>query len=54
MIEPMTIRLPSELRAIIKQTAKNQGFTLNALIINILWNWVKQNESHPKAAERKS
>lgn len=39
----MTIRPPDELRQQLKQIAHIRGLTVNALILQILWDWVKQN-----------
>lgn len=40
----MTVRATDDLQEILKQKAKKRGFTRNGLILNILWNWVKQEE----------
>lgn len=33
-----TLRLPEELYRKLKETAKARGMTLNAVILNVLWN----------------
>lgn len=40
----MTVRVPESLQQILSQNAKELGLTRNSLVINILWDWVKQNE----------
>ncbi|MBR0283458.1 MAG: toxin-antitoxin system HicB family antitoxin [Oscillibacter sp.] len=40
-----TIRLPEALHSQLKTLAKTKGLTLNALIIQTLWNVVKPNSS---------
>lgn len=39
-----TLRLPSKLFDIIGAKANELGQPINALILQILWDWVKQNE----------
>ena len=39
------INVPEELRDILKDTAKPRGQTLNGLIREILWDWVKKNKT---------
>lgn len=40
----MTVRASDELQKILKEAAKAQGFTRNALILQILWEWVESQE----------
>ena len=40
------IDVPEELRDILKANAKPRGQTLNGLIREILWDWVKKNEQN--------
>lgn len=40
------INVPEELRDILKANAKPRGQTLNGLIREILWDWVKKNEQN--------
>lgn len=37
------IRAPQELKQIMQGETKRLGITLNALILQILWSWVKEN-----------
>ena len=39
-----TFRLPQELMEKIKQAANKQGISLNAQILQILWEWKKKEE----------
>lgn len=34
-------RPPDKLKELLKQTAKENGFTVNGLILNILWDYFK-------------
>lgn len=43
MIAKILIRAPQTLKIQLQDTAKQQGHTLNALILQILWDWAKQN-----------
>lgn len=38
------IRAPQELKEKLQEYAKRKGWTLNALILQILWAWVRENE----------
>lgn len=38
------IRAPQELKLLLQTKAKKLGITLNALILQILWEWVKNNQ----------
>lgn len=38
----MPIRPPEKLREWLKKEAKEQGFTVNGLILNILWDYYKK------------
>lgn len=44
MAKVMTVRPPESLHKILKQSAKTKGYTLNQLVLQILWDWVKNNE----------
>lgn len=35
-----TFRLPEPLKVELKKTAEKQGVTMNAMLLNILWEWV--------------
>lgn len=39
-----TFRLPDSLFDNLKKEADKQGLSLNALILQILWNWIKENK----------
>ncbi|CUQ22563.1 Uncharacterised protein [Anaerotruncus colihominis] len=39
------LRIPYDLNTWLIQEAKKQGVTKNALILQILWDWVKHNVS---------
>ena len=38
----MTIRPPEKLKEWLKKEAKEQGFTVNGLVLNILWDYFKK------------
>ncbi|WP_455649076.1 hypothetical protein [Enterocloster citroniae] len=38
------IRAPQELKEILQKESKRIGTTVNALILQILWAWVRENE----------
>ena len=40
----MTIRAPEELREALRQISRELGYTTNALVLSILWDWVKANK----------
>lgn len=40
----MTVRAPNELQKILKSEAEKRGVPRNALILQILWEWVRKNE----------
>lgn len=40
----MTVRAPDDLQNKLKMFAGKQGLTRNALILQILWEWVKRQE----------
>ncbi len=51
------IRTTEELKKTLQKEAKRIGITLNALILQILWEWVKregQGTMEPGAGERES
>ena len=41
MASIMTVRAPDELFKALERAAKSRGFTRNALILQILWDWLK-------------
>lgn len=40
----MSVRAPDELQEKLKLYAEKEGYTRNALILQILWAWVRENE----------
>lgn len=44
----MPIRPPDELKEFIKEAAKNQGFTVNGLVLHILWDYMKKERNDKK------
>lgn len=44
MANIMSVRAPDTLQAKLKALADKQGLTRNALILQILWEWVRKNE----------
>lgn len=45
-----TFRPPDELRQHLKKAANRRGVTMNALILQILWSWVKNNFPDTRSA----
>ena len=48
MANIMTVRAPENLQNQLKDRAQEQGLTRNALILQILWDWIKKNENMNK------
>lgn len=44
----MTVRAPDSLQESLKDKAREQGLTRNALILQILWEWIDKNEETGK------
>jgi hypothetical protein len=44
-IEKILIRSPNDLKDELKAEAGKLGFTLNHLILQILWNWLNQKKA---------
>ena len=42
MANIMTTRVPDELQRILKEYASNTGIPRNSLVLQILWDWVKE------------
>lgn len=42
--ERFTLRMPKRLYEAIGEQATETGVSLNALILHILWDWLKENE----------
>lgn len=45
MAKIMTVRPPEELHQILKNSAHGKGYTVNQLVLQILWEWVKNNKA---------
>lgn len=45
MIEKILLRAPRELKEFLKERSIKIGVSLNALILQILWAWVKEEEN---------
>ncbi len=45
MAKIMTVRPPEKLHNLLKQSAKNRGLTLNALILQILWEFLEKEQT---------
>lgn len=43
-----TFRLPIKLMDLLKKEAIWKGSSVNALILQILWNWIKENKEERK------
>ena len=50
MASIMTVRASENLQKILSESAKAQGYTRNALILQILWDWIKQQEKESRPA----
>lgn len=46
-----TLRLPNNLIEDLKNQANRQGISINALILNILWEWVEKNIENWKGGD---
>ena len=46
--ERFTLRLPSELMKKLQEEANDLGISLNALILQVLWEWADKNNSGMK------
>lgn len=42
-MEKYLLNMPGRLKNILTQEAKEQGFSLNGMLLFILWDWVKSN-----------
>ena len=42
--ERFTLRMPTQLYEAIEKQAAKTGVSLNALILHILWDWLKEND----------
>lgn len=42
MAKIMTTRPPERLHDILRRYAKEQGYTLNQLVLQVLWDWAKK------------
>ena len=48
MAKIMTTRPPEELHKQLKYSANKKGLTLNALVIQILWEWIEREKGREK------
>ena len=48
MAKIMTTRPPEELHKQLKYRANKKGLTLNALVIQILWEWIEREKGREK------
>lgn len=44
MKSQLLLRPPDELKELLRATAKRRGQTMNQLALQILWDWVKQDD----------
>ena len=44
MAKVMTIRPPEELREKIKEKANSKGYTVNQMVLQILWEWIGEQD----------
>lgn len=51
MASIMTVRAPVDLQEILFLQAKNLGLARNALVLQILWDWVERHKQWIDAAE---
>lgn len=45
MATQILVRAPLELKSKISQKANGMGLTVNALILQILWDWISQHDT---------
>lgn len=53
MAKIMTVRIPDNIQNYLQQQAKRMGYTRNGLVLQILWEWIreqKQNDQKGKEA----
>lgn len=43
-MERFTLRITKELKKQLDENSKKMGISLNSLVVQILWNWVKENK----------
>ena len=48
MANIMTVRATDKLQELLQQKAKQKGLTRNALVLQILWDWIKQEQRKEK------
>ena len=51
MASIMTVRAPDDLQRALSEQAKKLGYPRNALVIQILWDWVDRNIHDDKEKE---
>lgn len=42
----MTVRAPEHIQKLLTEYANRRGITRNALILQIIWEWIKENEKN--------
>lgn len=52
--ERFTLRLTSELKNQLDESRKHMGISLNALLVQILWEWLKEGERDENSRFHKS
>lgn len=52
MAKIMTVRPPDKLKKKIEKMAYEKGFTLNHLVIQILWEWIEEQEKSSQAGAK--
>ena len=50
----MLVRPPDGLKDELQRRAQKMGITLNALVLQILWDWMKEDQSRPNGRPDKS
>ena len=53
MANIMTVRASDELRESLKHLATKKGLTRNALILQILWEWIENRKREERAEDHK-
>lgn len=46
MKSQMLIRTPDELKESLRDIAKRRGQTMNQLVLQVLWEWIRKNETN--------
>lgn len=51
MSKVMTVRPPDNLRDKLKRVAVLKGYTVNQLVLQILWSWIKDYENQERSGK---